>query len=102
MLALLTVLALIPTAHPADRADDWILTVDRASAGPVITRRLAVQQHVDIPTADWPAMRTAAATSLAQLDAWFASYSGGAWNTWWLTFGTAQREAARQTILLGQ
>ena len=85
----------------ADRADDFILTVDRESAGPIIKRRLAYQQHVDIPTPDWPGMRAAAAVSLAQLDAWFTTYQGGAWNAWWTGFTAAQREAARQTILLG-
>ena len=84
----------------ADRADDFILSID-IEAGGAIKRRLAYQQHVDIPAADWPAMRSAAATSLAALDAWFASYQSGAWHPWWDNFTTGQAEHARQAILKG-
>lgn len=88
-------------AHAADRADDWILTIDRESSGPVIKRRLSFEQGMPIPAADWPGMRSAAATSLASLDGWFDSYQNGAWNAWWDGFTTNQKEAARQAVLLG-
>jgi hypothetical protein len=97
---LLGVLSASTIAVAADRSDDWILTIDVESGG-AIKRRLAFAQHVDIPTADWGGMRSAAGTSLASLDGWFDSYSNGAWNTWWDTFTSTQKEQARQALLKG-
>jgi hypothetical protein len=94
---------LVATVGPslaADRADDFILTID-VEAGGNILRRLSFAQHVDIPTADWPGMRTAAGTSQAALDAWFVSYQNGAWNGWWSTLGANRRAQARGAILTG-
>jgi hypothetical protein len=84
----------------ADRASDWILEIDRATAGGV-KRRLVYAQHVEIPTSAWGDMRTAAGTSLSALDSWFSTYSGGAWNAWWSSWSATEREGARQALLLG-
>lgn len=85
----------------ADRADDFILTIDRESAGPVIRRRLSYAQHIDIPGTAWASMREAAAANLDTLDGWFSTYQSGAWEDWWLSFSSSRREAARQALLLG-
>lgn len=99
-LLVLSALACAPV-YAADRADDFILHVDRDGAG-VILRRLSIEQHVDIPVADWPGMRAAAVTSPAALDAWFVTHLNGAWNPWWTGLLPAQRTGLRATILLGQ
>lgn len=85
-------------ALAAERADDWILHIDRESAYGAIHRRLAYQQHVDIVAADWPGLRGAAVQSQAALDGWMVNKG---WGAWWNAFTAAQRADARQAILLG-
>jgi len=84
----------------ADRADDFILTIDLEAGGNIL-RRLSWAQHIDIPAADWPGMRSAAATSQASLDTWFTTYQGGAWNAWWVSLGAGRQAQARQALLKG-
>jgi hypothetical protein len=87
------------SATAADRASDWILSIDRATASGAITRRLSYATHVDVPTSDWPSMRAAAATSSTALTGWMDEQG---WSGWWLAFSQTEREGARAAILLGQ
>lgn len=87
-------------AIAADRADDFILTIDVEQGG-AVHRRLSFSTHVDVLASDWPAMRTAAGTSQAAFDTWMNTHAGGAWSAWYTGLGNARQAGLRGVVLKG-
>jgi hypothetical protein len=83
----------------AERADDWILHIDRDANGGV-KRTHIYQQHAPLNTADWSSERSAAATSLASWLSWLQTHDSPRYD-WMQTFDSTKQEHARQSLLLG-
>jgi hypothetical protein len=81
------------------RVEDIVATTDKDTGSGILTRSVHVRQDEVYSAAEWSAVRTAAATSLAALDAWYAGLQDVPRRTWWAGLPTATREQLRQAVL---
>lgn len=93
MLILLAAFALA-----ADRADDFIATVDIDSTTGQIKRTLTIAQHVPLTTSQWAAERAAAATSVAAWLTWLQTNAPANY-TYINGLTAARQEGLRQALL---
>jgi hypothetical protein len=94
---------LVATVGPslaADRADDFILTVDIDSTNGSLKRTLSITQHHELVTSQWSAERAAAATSLASWLSWMSTNAQPA-HAWISGMTATQQEGMRQALLKG-
>ncbi len=83
----------------AKRDSDMEAHYDREKTSGLIKRIVRVGEHEEFSNSEWSAVRSAAATSLAALDNWYANCGDSARANWWAAKSSTYREDLRQAIL---
>lgn len=81
------------------RVENLTVIADRPGSGSVV-RTVGLGQHDEYTAAEWSAVRSAAASSLADLDAWYAALADTDRGGWWAALPTLARTKMRDGILL--
>lgn len=90
----------IPVAHAADRADDYILHIDINSTNGGIKRTLELAAHVPLDTSQWAAERAEAAKGLSDWLTWMQTNNVANYN-FISGLSAARQEGLRQALIKG-
>lgn len=82
------------------REENLNVIADKLTGAGTITRTVGTGQHDEYTAAEWSGVRSAAVTSLAALDAWYAACGDTARADWWAALPAGLRAKYRDGILL--